>query len=445
MTESPARIPTALPRTTSPVPQRSPARVQQRASPGMQQSKVVFSTSPQAQVVPQRQRSASPRGAVPSKELSNDAMADYVSTILNAPPVSSRLPLTASPVKSSPRPSRAVPAYGYSPRPVPVREPSIRTVPATQSRRVTTAPRVMSVNTQDEDMDETSNRRQGPVIVSLDTQIPELAAKMPGRQLDMGKQLKPDVMIVNTPYGEFIIPNYDLMNKRDVAMAMESYRMKFKHINHDWRHTGDTFDLPRPDEDIVRVAVRYQETERYLSAKTGTDFWFVILCAFWGFIEYQACKWDLPAKGYLSSQIGMYKMYQSQLTRMGTVSNVGSEWPPWLQVCVTSAFSMAVLVCLSKFGQAEHAGKVMKEISYMISGNRVSEMSEAGTPKPPEGGMIEMISNMANGGGIGTMMSLFTGMMGGGGDGNKRRKKKRSKKDKEADNKAAEEAADVDI
>lgn len=389
---------------------------------------------------------ASPRGAVPSKDLSNEAMANYVSKILNEPQVSSRLPLVASPpqVPTSYQSSRMPPNYGYSPRPLPQRQPSVRTVPATQSRRVTTAPHVASINT-DNDTDDMSNRRQGPVIVSMDTQLPDLASKLPGRQMDMGKQLKPDVMIINTPYGEFVIPNYDLMNRRDKEMAMESYRTKFKHINHDWRHTGDTFDLPRPDEDIVRVAVRYLETERYLSAKTGTDFWFVILCAFWGFIEYQACKYHLPAKGYLSSQIGMYKMYQSQLTRMGTVSNVGSEWPPWLQVCVTSGFSMAVLICLSKFGQADHAGKVMKEISYMISGNRVADMSEAGTPKPPEGGMIEMISGLANGGGIGTMMSMFTGMMGGSGSGDKKKRKKRSMKEKDADDKAAEEAADIDI
>lgn len=405
-------------RVATPAPSRSPAPAPQKSrspqAPAVQRADVLFRPA---------QRSASPRGVVPSKDLSSAEMAAYVSTILSSPPATSRSVVC-----------------GYSPRPA-ARQPSVRTVPASQTRRVTTQPRVVSASTPDDE--DRTNRRQGPVVVTMDTQVPEL--KMPGRAMDLGAQLAPDIMVVNTPYGRFEIPNYDLMSRRDRDIAMDSYRTKFMHINHDWRHTGDSFDLPRPNEDVTQVAVRYLETERYLSAKTGTDFWFIILCAFWGFIEYQACSWKLPAKGYVESQIGMYKMYQSQLTRMGTVSNVGADWPPWLQVCVTSGFSMAVLVLLAKFNAGDHAGKVMKEISYMISGNRAPETSEAGTPKPPEGGMIEMITGMASGGGIGTVMSLFSGMMGGGGDGGRKKKKKKSKKRKEKDDKEAAEAADVDI
>jgi hypothetical protein len=276
----------------------------------------------------------------------------------------------------------------------------------------------------------------------MDTQIPELRSSMPGFAT-IPKQMQSDTMIVSTPYGQFVIPNYDIMSLRDRGMAMKSYEMKFKQINDDWKHTGDTFEGPRSDEDIVAVAVRYQETEKYLSTKTGTDFWFIVLCALWAFIEYQAKKYHLPAEGYTESQIGMYKMYQSQLIRMGTVSNVGAEWPPWLQVCVTSGFSLAVLVLMSKFGVGGHSGKIMKEISGMISGNRNVEVSEAGTPKPSEGGIIDMVKGMASGGGIGTMMSLFTGMMGGGG--NSAEKKKKKKKNKKKASQEAEEAADVDI
>ena len=257
----------------------------------------------------------------------------------------------------------------------------------------------------------------------------------------MSKEPRSDNMVVRTPYGEFIIPNYDLMTRTEHERARASYAMKFKQIQLDWGHTGDTFEGPRPNEDIVNLAVRYMETEKYLSAKTGTDFWFIILCAFWAFIEYQARRFKLPAEGYVESQIGMYKMYQSQLTRMGATSSaIGEDWPPYVQVCVTSGFSLAVLVLMAKFGMGGKSGVVMKEISSMISGNKNTGRSAAGTPKPEEGGMIDMISGMANGGGISTAMGFLSSFMGGGS-----KKKKKSKKSKAKAAKAAVEEADVDI
>lgn len=383
---------------------------------------------------------------MPYKDLSADAMADYVREVLKST-ANDKVIVRQAQSRSSQVHPRVVQT---PPRIAPARQPSVRSAPATQTRKATTAPRAVPqvrTYTDQDDQEDMSNRRQGPVIVSMDTQVPDLIAKN-NLPMGLGKQMKSDIMIVNTPYyGEVTIPNYDLMSKRDKDIAMESFILKFKHINHDWQHTGDTFDLPRPDEDIVRVAVRYAETERYLSAKTGTDFWFIVLCAFWGFVEYQACSYKLPAKGYLETQIGMYKMYQSQLTRMGTVSNVGADWPPWLQVMVTSGFSMAILVLLSKFGKGAYAATAMKEVSRMISGNRNTDVSDAGTPVPSSGGMIDMISGMAGGGGISTMMTMLSAFTGGDdkGSSKKKKKKKKSKADKAKDNKEAEEAADVDI
>ena len=379
----------------------------------------------------------SPRGALPSKDLSVDDLTNFVNNVLNSPKdrkaanspstqhsVSSRQAVISTPTRTTANTSVRSSQLLNSNRPAP------RSL----------SPQVKSVNT--ETTEELAGRRPGPVIVTMDTQIPQLRSGMSSELGNVPKQMQHDNMIVNTPYGQFIIPNYDIMSQRDRNMAWKSYEMKFKQINDDWKHTGDVFEGPRPDEDIVALAVRYQETEKYLSTKTGTDFWFIVLCALWAFIEYQAKKYKLPAEGYTESQIGMYKMYQSQLIRMGTVSNVGSEWPPWLQVCVTSGFSLAILVLMSKFGVGGHSGTIMKEISGMISGNRNVEVSEAGTPKPSEGGMIDMVKGLASGGNIGTMMSLFTGMMGGGGNTEKKKKKKKNKKKA---SKEAEEAADVDI
>jgi len=387
---------------------------------------------------------ASPRTFIPRKELTTQDLNDLVANVLSSPQPSSKVTMSpSSKVTMSPTqrkrtiatPTRTPSTNVPTSRPLSANafhRPAPRSVTPQPSSRQ--GPKVSTVDDQPE-------RRQGPVVITMDTQLPEVRSAMT-QEFSMAKQPQPDNMIVRTPYGQFVIPNYDLMCKRDIDMAMQSYVMKFNQINGDWKHTGNTFDGPRPDEDIVRVAVRYLETEKFLSTQTGTDFWFIILCALWAFIEYQAKSYKLPADGYTESQIGMYKMYQSQLIRMGTVSNVGAEWPPWLQVCVTSGFSLAILVLMSKFGVGGYSGQVMKEISSMISGNRNVDVSSAGTVKPSEGGIVDMVKGIASGGGISTMMSLFTSMTGGGSTSKKTTKKK---KDKQKASKAAMEAADVDI
>lgn len=368
---------------------------------------VKIASVPDTEAIKSKAKHSSPRGAVPKEGLTPEGLSEYVNKIISSPV--SRQPIILSPTR-------------------------------TETRKDSKRPSAVISTSSQRQVPDYGNRRQGPVVVTMNTSITDNNALASTGSIP--KQLQSDNMIVNTPYGQFVIPNYDLMSVRDRMIAMHSYETKFKQINEDWKHTGDIFEGPKPGEDIVTVAVRYLETEKYLSTRTGSDFWFIILCALWAFIEYNAKRFKLPADGYTESQIGMYKMYQSQLIRMGTVSNVGAEWPPWLQVCVTSGFSLAILVLMSKFGVGGHSGKVMKEISSMISGHKNVEYSEAGTPKPSEGGIIDMVKGMASGGNIGTVMSLFTSMMGVGGD---EKKKKKKKKNKKKDNKEAEEAADIDI
>lgn len=402
-------------------------------------SEVVFTS--------QQRRVASPREAVPHKNMTTADLTNYVNSVINSS-IQQRSPAVVQ--QSSPRViSRASPVISRQGTPVAKRTMSpavIQRTPSIQRKpilpSVSRVPHVQSIET---DSDDRAIRRPGPVIVTMDTQLKGLSDKIPPSAMTMSKEPRSDNMIIKTPYGEFVIPNYDLMTKRECDRARESYKMQFAQINLDWKHTGDVFEGPRPDEDIINLAVRYRETEKYLLSKTGTDFWFIICCAFWAFIEYQACKFKLPATGYVEIQIGQYKMYQSQLTRMGasTATSIGEDWPPYVQMAVTSGFSLAVLVLMAKCGVGNKSGAVMKQISSMISGNKNVDVSAAGTPKPAEGGMIEMMTGMASGGGMGAAMSMFTGFMGLGGS--KKKKKKKSKKTKAKDLKEAEEAADIDI
>jgi hypothetical protein len=275
----------------------------------------------------------------------------------------------------------------------------------------------------------------------------------------MYSQMQSENQIVRTPNGEFVVPNFNLMTSTDIERYRNSYVTKFSQMNEDWKHLGITFDLPRPGENITNIAVRYLETEKHLSTKTGTDFWFIILCAGWGFIQYMACEYGLPAEGYVDSQIRMYKMYQSQLIRMGTASGFGTEWSPWMQVTVTSCANLALLVLLSKLGgpgAKNCAPMLMREISSVITGSKDVETSSEGTPKPSAGGLASIVGNMmggeggssadgfinmlsGKGGGGGGLMDMVTGLLGGG------KKKPRSKKEKNKSKNARRQQPDIDI
>ncbi len=251
--------------------------------------------------------------------------------------------------------------------------------------------------------------------------------------LGMSTQLQSSTLVITTPLGQFIIPNYDLMTAVEIAREKSSYNTKFMQINDDWKHLGVSFELPRKDEHISNIAIRYQETEKHLSTKTGSDFWFIILCVGWGIIQKVAAYYGLPADGYVESQIKNYKMYQSQLIRMGATSGFGTEWPPWMQVTVTSCANLVLIVILSKMcpGAKSYAPGIMREISSVITGNNTVEISSEGTPVPNSGGVVQMLSSALQGGndgagGISNLLGSVMGMF----SGSDSKKKKRSKKAK---------------
>ena len=251
----------------------------------------------------------------------------------------------------------------------------------------------------------------------------------------------PTDVIVDTPNGSFKIPNFEAMDDVGIMRYMNSYRTKFMQMNEDWKHCGVSFDIPKDDEPVANVAIRYMETEKHLSTRTGSDFWFIILCIGWGFIQCTAIEYGLPAEGYVKSQIANYKMYQSQLIRMGTSSGFGTEWSPWMQVTVTSCANLALLIVLSKMGgpAKEGAPMLMAEISRAITGGTAEvERSSEGTPKPSVGGLQAMATSFLGGGGgdsggaIDGLLGMVSGMFGGGGSGKKKRSRKQKKKDLEA-------------
>jgi hypothetical protein len=248
-------------------------------------------------------------------------------------------------------------------------------------------------------------------------------------QLGMPNTLAPTTYVVTTPNGQFVIPNFDLMSPTEVQRQRNSYETKFMQINEDWKHLDVAFRMPTKDEHISNIAVRYLETEKHLSTRTGSDFWFLVLCAGWTFIQSVAKHAGYPADGYVTSQIGMYKMYQSQLQRLGASSGFGTEWPPWIQVSITSCISLIVMVVLSKCDKANLAPAIMKQISCAIS-KSPQESSEEGTPKPDSGGIMDIVSQFMGGGSgdIGDLFSSVTGLFGGG-----NKKPKRSAKKKKAD------------
>jgi hypothetical protein len=263
------------------------------------------------------------------------------------------------------------------------------------------------------------------------------------------QNIPPGSKVVCTAYGTFIVPDTSHMTRTELSRERESYTTKFRQLNSDWQHTGIEFRLPSKDEDVGNIAVRYKEAEKFLLTKTGTDFWFIALCAGWSLIEYGCKRMGINADGYVVSQIKMYKMYQSQLTKMGETSGFGQDWPPWVQVLVTAAANALLLIILGLIapGARDYSTQIMGSISGMITGaNTEVEMSAEGTPKPSGGGLAETISNAVGNFSGGENMSLsgvfdliksFTGM------GSK--KKKLTLEEKAAKRIARRAGPDIDI
>lgn len=252
--------------------------------------------------------------------------------------------------------------------------------------------------------------------------------------------------VVTTPYGVFTIPNYDRMSHVEIQRERNSYEMKFAQLKRDWEHVTDVvIEGPREGEHISNLAVRYMECEKHLLARTGSDLWFVCLVGLWGLIEWGASELGVPVHGYVLTQVKSYKMYKSQLTKMGQSSGFGQDWPPWMQVAITSAISAAVLAVISKLcpDKIEYAPKIMSFLSRSICGDTEIQMSEMGTPKPPDGSLAEMASSMVpenpaalmnqltGGGGMSGIFGMLGGLFGGG-DSDKKRSRKQKKKEKEA-------------
>ena len=251
----------------------------------------------------------------------------------------------------------------------------------------------------------------------------ELAAKV--QSIPMGHQ------IVHTAYGSFVVPDYALMTPVQLARERQSYVTKFKALNDDWNHLDVRFPLPSESEDVENIAIRYKQAEKYLLTKTGTDFWFLLLCGGWAMIEYGLKRMGFNATGYTDTQIKMYKLYQSQLVKMGETSGFGQEWPPFVQIMVTAATNALLFVLLGMLSPKlqEHSTQVMGTISQLIGGSSQQvEISEAGTPKPAKTadgllGGIDM-NNMS----LSKLIDIGVGLFGGG--------KKKTKEEKTARRKA---------
>ncbi len=258
---------------------------------------------------------------------------------------------------------------------------------------------------------------------------------------------------VQTPYGIFTLPNYSLWTRVDLQRELQSYESKFNQLNSDWAHLGYKFDLPRKNEPVKNVVTRYKETEKFLTSRTGSDLWFIIMCIFWGLTEYAAKYFKLPIGDYTLTQIKMYKSYQSQLTKIGATHGLGQEWSPMTQAFVMSMCSALLMSLIGHMcpGKVDIVPAIMSEVSGIICGNAQStEMSEEGTPKPPSsgGGGFSSIINSAVPGGIdvGGMGGMITGLMGMmSGMGAKKKSKKSRRKEKKQLEKLRENGPEIDF
>lgn len=234
----------------------------------------------------------------------------------------------------------------------------------------------------------------------------------------MGVYVPENHCFIETQYGSFIVPIYEEMPAEDQRRHRDTFKLRFQLLNETWRRYKITFDLPREDETLVNIHVRFKQAVRYISARSGADMYKVLLVLGWFTLEVAAIKIGLKAAGFTASQLRLYDIYHTSLIEMGELSGFGEGWSPWIKILVVSAVNACFFVFLSTFlgGNSEAIDPVMKLFGQFIVGqntNITTDNNDLGVPEPSAGGISGMggLEGMLGGlGGNLDMSSILSGL-----------------------------------
>jgi hypothetical protein len=236
--------------------------------------------------------------------------------------------------------------------------------------------------------------------------------------------LAPAYRWVETDYGSYPVPKYDEMSQFDQDQHRNTFSLRVQLMNSTWRRYNVNLAPVTAEEELSLIHIRYHQACRYVAARSGANYYKIMLILAWAATEVLGWKMGLKTLGYTTCQLAMYDIYEVHLIEMGEVSGFGQDWPPWLKLIIISVVHLVVFVALA-FMLGDSAGLVgtplMKLLSGFIVGNvaPVDTNNDLGVPMPNDPNLNIGGFNLANmnpgnfGDMIGGAISMFTGGMAG--------------------------------
>lgn len=235
-----------------------------------------------------------------------------------------------------------------------------------------------------------------------------------------GVRVPKDHEFVETEYGSYIIPRYDLMTPEELQMRRQTLTLQFQMLNDNWRHYGLAFAMPTEDETVRNIALRYKMSVRYIMARSGAEIYKLLLVFAWITIEIICVKIGLKASGYTAMQLRMYDTYQTILVEMGEAQGFGEGWSPWVRIMIISGVTAVIFVLMNALigngaGQSEILARLLAQfISGNVSNVTTDNEHEVPQPDPTMGGLGNALGGINLGNiDIATVLATLTTAMSG--------------------------------
>ena len=226
-----------------------------------------------------------------------------------------------------------------------------------------------------------------------------------------------DHVLIKTSYGYYIVPKYDEMPLDQQQIHRETFVAKFRILNDHWKGMGITFDLPKPEESLSAIHVRYKQAVKYVNARSGASISRIFLILGWLAFEVIAINLNIPAAGYTKFQISMYDLYQTQMVELGEIGGFGQDWHPITKVMVMSSISAALFIAVAYFfgnGNNPLTVEIMRMAGQFIMGQNVrTDTNRMGVPAPMDPPSTAALGGLGGLGGIGDMLGNMMGGNGG--------------------------------
>jgi hypothetical protein len=209
------------------------------------------------------------------------------------------------------------------------------------------------------------------------------------------------------------MPDYSAMSEEEQIRWREEFRIKFGTLRKAFKDYQ--IEDVRDEEPLEAVHARYERYIRHIHINNDADGYRNYLIVMFLVIELVATKvLGLPCTGYTMAQFRSMNKYQRLLVELGEkyYAPGGSSWPVEVRIIMLAMFNALIFIVINWL--ASYIGKQTAEmiIDFVMGAGGGGGYSEPSLTEENEG------QPAANGFDMGSLIGLFTNMMGNGAGGN---------------------------